>query len=64
VSSNDDFQLKVVNLIGSEIEFQIEITSDGRVKVTFTQNIPNGIYIVRINKDRRQSTQRILVRSH
>lgn len=64
VSSNEDFQVKVVNLIGSEIEFQTEITSDGRVKVSFTQNIPNGIYIVRITKDRRQSTQRILVRSH
>jgi hypothetical protein len=60
----NNFDLKVINLIGSEIPFTLHKMLDGKIKVQLESGTPTGIYIVRINKDRKQSTQRILVRSN
>jgi hypothetical protein len=57
-----DANLKIVNLLGSEVPFNLFKQIDGRYKVEL-HNIPTGIYIVRVTKDRKQSTQRIVVRN-
>lgn len=55
--------IKIVNLLGSEVTFHISKLIDGKYKVELT-NIPTGIYIVRVTKDRKQSTQRIVIRNN
>jgi len=57
-----EIDIKVVNLLGSEVNITITKTVDGKFRVDFN-SLPSGIYIVRITKDRKQSTQRIVVRN-
>jgi len=62
-SELNQIDIKVVNLLGSEVNITITKTVDGKFRVDF-ESLPSGIYIVRITKDRKQSTQRIVVRSN
>lgn len=62
-SELNEIDIKVVNLLGSEVNITITKTVDGKFRVDF-ESLPSGIYIVRITKDRKQSTQRIVVRNN
>ncbi|MCO6495333.1 MAG: T9SS type A sorting domain-containing protein [Bacteroidetes bacterium] len=58
-----DLDIKIVNLIGNNVEFTIEKMIDGRFRIELS-NMSSGIYIVRLTKGRKQSTQRIIVRAN
>lgn len=59
----NEVDIKLVNLLGSEVYITITKTVDGKFRIDF-ESIPSGIYIVRITKDRKQSTQRVVVRGN
>jgi hypothetical protein len=62
-SDPSELDIKILNLVGGEMEYDWQVSSNGLIKITLKSTIPNGIYIVRINKNRVQTTQRILVRN-
>ncbi|MBX2984875.1 MAG: T9SS type A sorting domain-containing protein [Bacteroidia bacterium] len=59
----NELDIKIVNLIGSKTDFTVEKMIDGRFRIDL-ENIPSGIYIVRMTKGHKQSTQRIIVRGN
>jgi hypothetical protein len=61
-NTESEVEVKVINLIGTEIPVILHKKPDGSYRVEFSNTPSNGIYIVRVTKGRDQGTQRVVVR--
>jgi len=59
----NEINIKIVNLIGSNIAYTVQKTMDGKFRVEM-EDLSSGIYIVRVTKGYKQTTQRIIVRAN
>lgn len=59
----NEINIKIVNLIGSNIAYTVQKTMDGKFRVEM-EDLSSGIYIVRVTKGYKQTTQRVIVRAN